>query len=275
MINPCRTCGRVGRALASCTVGRSSTWFESRPGRTKTSKIGTFFSLPTRSAYRSRETLQCGCNLRRSPVVLPLVFSSSKQLRQRPSACGREMDDLFNSLNKISVLAIVEGTRRTIVVLLLCVQCSQLRCVRTSRRCSRVLIWSSRTLNTYFCYFYILYFLYIYYISSPFWSSRTLNTYFWRHNFKLVLYSVASYITMQCRFHKQYGLVTTKLFINFMQWIFEVWFLPGWPGFNAKFQKFGMWFGIRKCCLARTSEFGMFLAFSNGAGRKKCCLAIF
>jgi len=163
MINPCRTCGLVGRALASCTVGRSSTWFESRPGLTKTSKIGTFFSLPTRSAYRSRETLQCGCNLRRSPVVLPLVFSSSKQHRQRPSACGREMDDLFNSLNKISVLAIVEGTRRTIVVLLLCVQCSQLRCVRTSRRCSRVLIWSSDRRERLILIFAIFMF-YIFYI---------------------------------------------------------------------------------------------------------------
>ena len=43
--------------------------------------------------------LQCGRNLRRIPVVLPLAFLS-EQLRQRPSACGREMGDLFNTLNK-------------------------------------------------------------------------------------------------------------------------------------------------------------------------------
>ena len=30
----CRICGLVGRALASCPVGRGSTWFESRPSRT-------------------------------------------------------------------------------------------------------------------------------------------------------------------------------------------------------------------------------------------------
>ena len=53
----------VARALASCRVGRSSAWFESRPGHT----------WP--SAWHndcSRETLQYRCNLRRSPVVLPL-----------------------------------------------------------------------------------------------------------------------------------------------------------------------------------------------------------
>ena len=36
-----RTCGLVVRALASCLVGRCSTWFECRPGRAKTLKIGT------------------------------------------------------------------------------------------------------------------------------------------------------------------------------------------------------------------------------------------
>jgi len=47
----------------------------------------------------SRETLQCGCNLCRSLVVLPLAFPL-EQLRRRPSACDREMNNLFNTLNK-------------------------------------------------------------------------------------------------------------------------------------------------------------------------------
>jgi len=45
-----RTCSLVVRALASCPVGRSSAWFGCRPGRIKTLKIGTCFSLAKRSA---------------------------------------------------------------------------------------------------------------------------------------------------------------------------------------------------------------------------------
>ena len=41
--------------------------------------------------------MQCGCNLRR--VVLPFAFPS-EQLRRRPTACSREMGDLFNTLNQ-------------------------------------------------------------------------------------------------------------------------------------------------------------------------------
>jgi len=52
-------------------------WFESRPGRAKTLKIETCFSLAKRSAYiLTVAILQCGCNLRRSPVVLPTAFPS-------------------------------------------------------------------------------------------------------------------------------------------------------------------------------------------------------
>ena len=47
----------------------------------------------------SREILQCGCNLSRSPVVLPTAFPS-EQPRRRPSVCSWEMDGLFNILNK-------------------------------------------------------------------------------------------------------------------------------------------------------------------------------
>ena len=67
----------------------------------------------------SREILQCGCNLRRSPVVLPLAFPS-EQLRRRPSAFGRERGDLFNTQNKSLPRRSSKATRRTIVVLLLC-----------------------------------------------------------------------------------------------------------------------------------------------------------
>ena len=115
------------RALASCGVGRSSL-----PGRTKTLEIASVWPS-ARHKDCSRETLQCGCNLRRSLVVLPTFVENhvlagngrSLQHPERPSACGK--------------WPIVEGIRRTILVLLLCVyEYSQLRCVRTFRRCSRV-----------------------------------------------------------------------------------------------------------------------------------------
>jgi len=80
----------------------------------------------------------------------------SEQLRRRPSACGREMCELFNTLikslpegqlclhpkNNYVVTTIMLHPKNNYVVtffaLSLCVQCSQLRCVRTFPRCSRV-----------------------------------------------------------------------------------------------------------------------------------------
>jgi len=110
-----RTCGLVGRTLASCPVGRGS-----RQGRTQTLKLELPSVWPSAPHHDcSRETLQCDCNLRRSPVVLPLAIPS-EQLRQ-----SRENGRSLHHPKQISAPAIVEGTRRTIVVLLPCVQCLQ------------------------------------------------------------------------------------------------------------------------------------------------------
>ena len=104
-------------------------WFESRPGRAKTSKIGTCFSLERSSARHndcSREILQCGCNLRRSPVVLPTAFQS-ESARRKPSVFLLRKADLC------------PGDRRchwkdnSCVVQLHCLY-SQLRCIRTFRK---------------------------------------------------------------------------------------------------------------------------------------------
>ena len=95
----------MGRALASCLVGRCCAWFESRPVRAKNEKIKLLELAPfwlSANNDCSRETLQRGCDLRRSPVVLPTAFPS-EQLRRRPSACGRERGDLFNTFKQISV----------------------------------------------------------------------------------------------------------------------------------------------------------------------------
>jgi len=76
--------------------------------------------------------------------VLPLAFPL-EQLRRRPSACGREMGDFFNTLNK----SLPRRSSKALEGQMLCwyYVCSyftrKLRCVRTFllrtfRRCSRV-----------------------------------------------------------------------------------------------------------------------------------------
>ena len=83
------------------------------------------------------------CNLRRSLVVLPLAFPS-EQLRR--SACGREMGDLFNTLNK----SLPRRSSKALKGQLLCCYC-----VCSARNCVMQEL-SAGVL-----------------VSSPFWSSRT------------------------------------------------------------------------------------------------------
>ena len=70
----CRICGLVDRALASCPVGRGSTWFESRPSRTKTLKIGTCFSLAKARKLSNADEIFVGV---RSCCLLPPIGTSS------------------------------------------------------------------------------------------------------------------------------------------------------------------------------------------------------
>jgi len=64
-------------------------------------------------------------------ICIGTTLSKTKCVRSRN---GRSLQHP----KQISAPAIVKGTRRTIVVLYLHVQCSQLHCVRTFHRCSRV-----------------------------------------------------------------------------------------------------------------------------------------
>ena len=120
---------QVAYKNATAVAGRCSVWFESR------AETLCFESRAETLGLRRRETLQCGCNLCRSPVVLPLAFPS-EQFRRRPSACGREMGDLFYILNKSLPRRSSEALEGQL--LLLCVQWSLLRCARSFRRCPGV-----------------------------------------------------------------------------------------------------------------------------------------
>ena len=95
-------------------------WFESRPGRAKTLKIGTSVWPRARHNDCSREILQCGCNLRRSPVVLPTAFHRNNLVEEDQV---HALEKSLQHPKQISAQAIVDATGRTILVL--CIVCTR------------------------------------------------------------------------------------------------------------------------------------------------------
>jgi len=133
--------------------------FESRLGRAKTLKIGTCFSELARHNDCSREILQCWCNLRRSPVVLPTAYclpigitsSKTKYVRLRN---GRSLQHP----KQISARAIVDAT-----ILVLCIVCTR-NCVVCIRSVFVVLIAAKATDGP--CILNSLYWIYIFHYSE-------------------------------------------------------------------------------------------------------------
>ena len=102
------------------------------------------------------------CNLRR--VVLHLAFPS-EQLRRRPSACGWEMGDLFNTLNKSlprRTSKALEGQFLCCAVTLSVTLYSQMRCVSIFRKMFSCLRSSDRRQSDetgHVCGFYLFLFI--------------------------------------------------------------------------------------------------------------------
>ena len=111
------------RMLASCLIGRCSAWFESRPGRAKTLKIGSCFSLAKGSAKwpeqgNSPTWMQPLLESGRVAYCLPIGTTSSKT-KCMQSRNGQSLQHP----KQVSARTIVEGTRSTILVL-----CSYIVC---------------------------------------------------------------------------------------------------------------------------------------------------
>ena len=122
-------------------VGLNSAWFESRPGRTK-----TFQNWKLASVWPSARHNGCSRN---SPIRMQSSSESGRGASCPPigiisakTKCVRLRKGLsLQHPKKMFTQAIVEDTRRTIIALCSCTAVkwySQLHCVRTFRRCSRV-----------------------------------------------------------------------------------------------------------------------------------------